>query len=286
MVERRSVLASLGALATIGASTKTVEHFESSRTAERGDSLAAAAKEGESATRAEPDRGVRQVAMVMYPDFFAQDLVGPYTVFASLLNTRVHLVARTLDPITATPGRFPITPSTTFADCPRDLDILLVPGGSFSTVRAMEDGATAEFVRDRAARTRYITSVCTGSLILGAAGLLKGYKATSHWVTHDLLARFGATPTHERVVVDRNRITGAGVTAGIDFGLKVASILDGDDTAQLIQLAIEYDPEPPFQSGSPAHAPPQIKAKADRVYAPFRAAAEEAVARAAQRLGD
>lgn len=214
----------------------------------------------------------REVAMLMYPGFFAQDLVGPYTVLASLPRTRVHLISKTKDPIIATPASFPILPSGTFADCPRDLDVLLVPGGAMSTVNAMKDAETIEFIRDRGQRAKFLTSVCTGSLMLGAAGLLQGYKATSHWVTHDILSKFGAIPTQGRVVVDRNRISGGGVTAGIDFGLKVAAILDDEFTAQLVQLAIEYDPEPPFDSGSLATAPAKVREAAQKNYAPFRAA--------------
>jgi cyclohexyl-isocyanide hydratase len=228
---------------------------------------------------------VREIAMLMYPGFFAQDLVGPYTVFASLLNTRVHLIAPTRDPIVATPGEFAILPTGTLADCPHDLDLLLVPGGAMSTVQAMEDEMTVAFVREFGARAKYLTSVCTGSMILGAAGLLKGCKATSHWVTHDLLAQFGAIPTHGRFVVDGRIITGGGVTAGIDFGLKVASILDSEETAQLVQLAIEYDPKPPYDSGSPERAPARIKAMADKNYAPFREAMRSAVERIARRAG-
>lgn len=272
MVERRSVLASLGAMAMLGSGTLK----------SAGKPAPAHADEHDHAMAAGP---TREIAMLVYPEFFAQDLVGPYTVLASLPQTRVHLIARTMDPIIATPGRLPILPSATFEDCPRDLDVLLVPGGAFSTIKAMEDEATVAFVRDRGMRAKYLTSVCTGSLILGAAGLLKGYKATSHWVTHDLLAHFGAIPTQDRVVVDRNRITGGGVTAGIDFGLTLASILNDEQTAQVVQLAIEYDPDPPFDAGSPQRAPAHIKAIADKNYAPFRNAMRASVEKIARRMG-
>lgn len=276
-LDRRRLLAGVGAMTLLGpvamgASAQSASHAMTAGTA-AGDHAAHAGHSGP----------VREVAMLMYPEFFAQDLVGPYTVLASLPNTRVHLIARTMDPIIATPAAFPILPSGTFADCPRDLDVFLVPGGAFSTVNAMKDQETMEFIRDRGQRARFLTSVCTGSVMLGAAGLLDGYKATSHWVTHDLLSRFGAKPTQGRVVVDRNRITGGGVTAGIDFGLKVASILDDEFTAQLVQLAIEYDPEPPFDSGSPARAPANVRAAAEKNYASFRAAMVEVVDQLAQR---
>lgn len=227
---------------------------------------------------------MREICMVMYPGFFAMDLVGPYTVFASLPRTRVHLLAATKDPIVATPAQFPIVPSGTFADCPRNLDLLFVPGGAMSTVQAMEDEATLDFIRDCGTRAKYLTSVCTGSLILGAAGLLKGYKATSHWVTHDLLAQYGAIPTKGRVVIDRNRMSGGGVTAGLDFGLTLAAVLEDDELAQVIQLAIEYDPKPPFDSGSPERASPSVRAIAEKNYEPFRKAVAAAVERTARRL--
>jgi cyclohexyl-isocyanide hydratase len=223
-----------------------------------------------------------EIALLMYPGFFGQDLVGPYTVFALLPGARVHLVARSRDPIIATPGQLPMLPNATFDDCPRDLDLLLVPGGAFSTVNAMQDEATLAFVRDRGERARYVTSVCTGSLILGAAGLLQGYKATSHWLTWDLLTHFGATPTHGRVVVDRNRMTGGGVTAGIDFGLKIAAMLTSEQMAQAAQLIIEYDPQPPFDAGSPERAPAEVKRMVDERYAPFMKAVREAVAQLSQ----
>lgn len=267
MVERRTVLAAFGAMAAFGPTL--LKAAQTSATGHRHETTQAP---------------MREIAMLMYPGFFAQDLVGPYTVLASLPRTRVHLIARTKDPIVATPAQFPILPSGTFEDCPRDLDLFLVPGGAFSTVDAMLDEATVAFVRDRGSRAKYLTSVCTGSLILGAAGLLEGYKATSHWVTHDLLARFGAIPTDGRVVVDRNRISGGGVTAGIDFGLTVASILDGEEIAQVIQLAIEYDPAPPFDSGSPKRASAAVRALAEKNYASFRKAVTDAVERTAARL--
>ena len=278
MVERRSLLISFGALAALGSQRLGAMASSEPRSTEKSPAASAA-------STGEGKLPVREIAMLMYPGFFAQDLVGPYTVLASLLNTRVHLIARTKDAIVATPGEFAILPTGTFEDCPRDLDVLLVPGGALSTVQAMQDDATVAFVRDFGSRAKYLTSVCTGSLILGAAGLLKGRKATSHWVTHDLLAQFGAKPTQGRVVVDGRVITGGGVTAGIDFGLKLASILDDEETAQLVQLAIEYDPEPPFDSGSPERAPAEIKALAEQNYAPFRKAMRDAVERIVRGTG-
>lgn len=225
---------------------------------------------------------MRDVAMLMYPGFFVQDMVGPYSALALLPRMRVHLIARTRDTIYATPGKFPIIPTGTFDDCPRDLDLLLVPGGAFSTIEALENEETVAFVRDYGARAKWVTSVCTGSLILGAAGLLKGYKATSHWLTHDLVERFGAIPTRGRVVFDRNRVTGGGVTAGIDFGLRIATVLDGEHMAQAVQLVMEYDPEPPFDAGSPDRAPREVKGMVDEIYAPFLKAVNVTVDRLAR----
>ena len=272
-MERRTVLASLGAMAMFGGTNLLAQ--------QRPQSTQSAREAHEAAMKAGP---IRDIAMVMYPGFFVQDMVGPYMTLALLPRTRVHLIARTKDTIYATPGKFGIVPTGTFEDCPRDLDILMVPGGAFSTVEALENEETVAFVRDRGSRAKWVTSVCTGSLILGAAGLLKGYKATSHWLTHDLVERFGAIPTRGRVVVDRNRATGGGVTAGIDFGLRIASILDGEHMAQTIQLVAEYDPEPPFDAGSPDRAPKDVKEMVDEMYAPFMTAVTATVDKLARGL--
>ena len=151
-----------------------------------------------------------------------------------------------------TDAGFSIVPTTTFADCP-PLDVICVPGGG-GQVELMADRETLDFLRKQAATARYVTSVCTGSLVLGAAGLLKGYKSACHWAWRDMLKDFGAIPVAERVVRDRNRISGGGVTAGIDFGLTVAAELAGEEVARSIQLVLEYDPQPPFDSGSPEKA--------------------------------
>jgi cyclohexyl-isocyanide hydratase len=188
--------------------------------------------------------------MLLYPGLTLLDLIGPQTVFSWFANT--HLVWKTMDPVVSDTG-IRIQPSRTFESCPSKLDILFVPGG-FGQQQLMDDAETLAFLADRAVESKYVTSVCSGSLLLGAAGLLKGYKATSHWATRDALSSFGAEPVDARVVVDRNRITGGGVTAGIDFGLVLLAKLRGDEAAKLTQLAMEYDPEPPFLSGSPKTA--------------------------------
>jgi cyclohexyl-isocyanide hydratase len=195
-----------------------------------------------------------EIGMLLYPGLTLLDLIGPQTVFSWFANT--HLMWKTKDLVYSDTG-IGMQPSCTFESCPRDLDILFVPGG-FGQNQLMSDAETLAFLADRGSTAKYVTSVCSGSLLLGAAGLLKGYKATSHWAARDGLSAFGAIPTDARVVVDRNRITGGGVTAGIDFGLVILAKLRGEDAAKLTQLAMEYDPEPPFQAGSPKTAGPAI----------------------------
>jgi cyclohexyl-isocyanide hydratase len=200
-----------------------------------------------------------QIAMLVYPKMTALDLIGPQHMFASLLGAKVHLVGKTLDPVTSDTG-VTITPTATFETCPEDLTVLFAPGGTIGTLAAMEDTATRAFMADRGSRATYVTSVCTGALILGAAGLLKGYRATTHWSAREVLADFGAILTEGRVVRDRNRFTGGGVTAGLDFGLTMIAELRDPTYAQGIQLQSEYDPQPPFNSGSLAKAPAEVRA--------------------------
>ena len=192
------------------------------------------------------------VGMVLFPNLTQLDLTGPYEVFARLPGTKVHLIAAASTPVRSERG-LTITPDATFESAP-PLDLLCVPGGP-GVDAMMEDQALLRFLRARAPGARYITSVCTGALVLGAAGLLKGYRATTHWLSRDLLALFGAEPVDERVVIDRNRITGGGITAGIDFGLTVAAEVFGQRVAQEVQLMLEYSPAPPFNGGSPETAP-------------------------------
>ncbi|MBU2531372.1 MAG: DJ-1/PfpI family protein [Alphaproteobacteria bacterium] len=192
-----------------------------------------------------------QIGLLVFPDITQLDMTGPYEVFIKFPDANVHLIWKNRDPITAG-GGMQIIPSTTFDDCP-PLDIICIPGGAGMNP-LLNDEATLKFIRSQAITAKYITSVCTGSLVLGAAGLLKGKRATTHWMSHDLLARFGAIPVHERVVRDGNIFTGGGVTAGIDFALTLAAEELGAEAAKKIQLGIEYDPAPPFDSGSPATA--------------------------------
>jgi cyclohexyl-isocyanide hydratase len=202
----------------------------------------------------ESDR--RVAAMLLYPGLTALDLVGPQAPFSRFMD--VHLVWKTLDPVVADSG-MTITPTTTLAECPDDLDVLFVPGGR-GQVQHLDDMEVLAFLADRGSRARYVTSVCGGSLILGAAGLLRGYRAATHWTARHLLAAFGARNVDDRVVIDRNRITGGGVTAGLDFGLTVVSEMFGEESAKVTQLALEYDPQPPFDVGSPEKAGAELTA--------------------------
>ena len=195
------------------------------------------------------------VGMVLFDGVTQLDLTGPYEVLARMPNTRVLLIAAGMAPVRTEWG-LTITPDATFGDAP-PLDLLCVPGG-WGVDAQLEDAALLAFLRERGAGARYVTSVCSGALLLGAAGLLRGYRATTHWLSLELLSQFGAEPVAERVVHDRNRITAAGVSSGIDFALVVAGELFGSATAQGIQLAIEYSPSPPFDSGSPASAPQDV----------------------------
>ena len=222
------------------------------------------------------------LAILLYPEFTALDVFGPHHMFINLWGEQTHLVAKSLDPVATDTGVL-VQPTTTLDDCPKDLLVLTVPGGTMGTLAAMQDPEIIAFLQDRAPRTQWITSVCTGSLVLGAAGLLKGYQATSHWLTHDVLTELGATPVRERVVTDRNRITGGGVTAGIDFGLSIIAALRGRDYAETVQLFAEYDPAPPFDAGSPDKARPETKQILVEMFAPFveqtHQVAREAMAR-------
>ncbi|MCJ2128069.1 DJ-1/PfpI family protein [Methylobacterium sp. E-045] len=202
--------------------------------------------------------------MLMFPGMTALDLVGPQAILAGLAGDRLHLVAREAGPVPSDTG-LTLSADTSFETCPRDVDVLFVPGGD-ATPGQMRDEATLAFLRDRAARASWVTSVCTGSLILGAAGLLDGYRATSHWcVRETVLPSLGAIPVNRRVVVDRDRITAAGISAGLDFALVLAARLRGDDYARTSQLVAEYAPEPPFAAGTPETAGPDVAARAGAI---------------------
>ena len=196
-----------------------------------------------------------RVGLLLFPRLTLLDLIGPYQVFAQTPGFEVHLVAKTGKPVADNNG-VALVPTATFSTAPR-LDLLCVPGGP-GEADAYEDDETLNYVRSAAESAEYVTSVCTGSLILGAAGLLRGRRAASHWASRELVATFGGVPDSARVVVDGNLITGGGVTAGIDFALEVVSRVRGPDVAQARQLALEYAPAPPFNSGSPETAPADV----------------------------
>ena len=216
-----------------------------------------------------------QIGLLVFPRVQQLDLTGPYEVFASLPGSAVHLVWKTKEPVTSATGLL-LVPTTTYADCP-PLDVLCVPGGA-GVNALMQDQDALEFIRRQATSARYVTSVCTGALVLGAAGLLRGKRATTHWASHDLLARFGAIPTQGRVVQDGNLLTGGGVTAGIDFALALAAELAGREAAEAVQLNLEYAPAPPFDAGTPQTAPAAVLAMVRDRSAPIRQERERIVA--------
>ena len=222
-----------------------------------------------------------QIGLLLFPDVTQLDLTGPWEVFARTPDVECHLIWKDRQPVRSDRG-LSILPTTSFADCP-PLDVICVPGGP-GQIALMSDDVTLNFLRQQADQAKWVTSVCTGSLVLGAAGLLKGYRATSHWSSIAQLALLGAEPVSQRVVRDRNRISGAGVTSGIDFALTLVAEISGDAVAKSVQLQMEYDPEPPFTSGSPHTAPPQEVEQARAKMAEFLATRRAATERAARRL--
>jgi cyclohexyl-isocyanide hydratase len=222
-----------------------------------------------------------QIGLVIFPKVTQLDMTGPLQVFSGVPGAKVHLIWKRIEPVT-TDTVLTLTPTTTFADCPQ-LDVICVPGGA-GVNDMVNDEEMLDFLRRQARTAQYVTSVCTGSLVLGAAGLLKGYHAATHWSAMEFLSAFGAIPTKTRVCVDRNRVTGGGVTAGVDFALTLVSILVDRKTAEAIQLGIEYNPAPPFNAGSPDVAPAEVLALAQQKVAINQPRRSEAVHRAAARL--
>lgn len=225
--------------------------------------------------------GIR-IGCLLFPRMTQLDLTGPFEVFTRMPGAEVLLLSKTLAPVEADTG-LRMLPYVTLRDCP-PLDIVCIPGGP-GVNALMEDDEVLAWLRECAAQARYVSSVCTGSLVLGAAGLLRGRRATSHWGACDLLSVFGAIPTQGRVVRDGNLFTGGGVTAGIDFALTMVAELAGAAAAQSIQLQIEYAPSPPFQAGTPDTAPAEVLADARSRGAAMRQTREAIVTRAAARLG-
>ena len=199
-----------------------------------------------------------EIGMLLYPELTQLDLTGPFELLHRVPEARVHLLWKDMQPVAAGSG-LAILPTATLEAAP-PLDVLFVPGG-WGQAKLMRDDTVLAFLRAQGETASWVTAVCTGSLLLGAAGLLDGYRAATHWAFVDQLPAFGATHEPGRVVVDRNRITGGGVTAGIDFGLTLVAHLAGEDTAKAIQLGLEYDPHPPFRSGHPDVADPELVAR-------------------------
>jgi cyclohexyl-isocyanide hydratase len=212
-----------------------------------------------------------RIGFVLFPSLTQLDLTGPWEVLTRLPNATCHLLSHDLAPVQSASGGLSIVPTLTFADCPQ-LDMICVPGGP-GHIKAMEDQVLLAFLVQQARSCRYVMAVCTGTLVLAAAGLLRGYRATTHWMSLDRLSAFGAEPVRRRVVVDRDRITGGGVTAGIDFALTVVAEVAGEAVAREVQLQIEYEPEPPY-CGSPETAQEAtviaVRAKAATYFARMR----------------
>ena len=222
------------------------------------------------------------LVILVFPDVTQLDFTAPLEILSRFDGIRPHIVWKDIQPVRAGDG-LQILPSVDFASCP-PADILLVPGGR-GQLALMEDEETLNFLRLQAKGAKYITSVCTGSLVLAAAGLLGGYRATSHWQSLHQLALFGAEPVDRRIVIDGNRITAAGVTAGLDFALQLGSILCGEEQARRVQLAVEYDPQPPFDCGSRERADRRLVAELVRRTSDFQQRREQSARRAALRLG-
>lgn len=195
------------------------------------------------------------IGALVFPRMDQIDLTGPFEVLSRLPNSTFHLLWKELIPVRDFRGLL-ITPETTFAEAPQ-LDLLVVPGG-FGQEALMDDDVVLKFIQAKAATASYVFSICTGALLCGAAGLLRGVRSTTHWSAFHLLPYFGAIPVNARVVVDGKHVSAAGVTAGLDGALRVAVLMCGERIAQQIQLGIEYAPDPPFRSGTPQTAPPEV----------------------------
>ncbi|MEQ1866542.1 MAG: DJ-1/PfpI family protein [Micropepsaceae bacterium] len=220
------------------------------------------------------------IGFLLYPNLTQLDLTGPAQFLSRAPGAKVHYIWKTIEPIPSDAG-LSLMPTVTFKDCPQ-LDMICVPGGA-GQVALMNDEETLGFLRAQAAHAKYVTSVCTGSLVLGAAGLIKGYKSACHWMWREYLPAFGAIPVNARVVKDRNRISGGGVTAGIDFALAVIAEEWGDEAAKQIQLFLEYNPQPPFDCGSPEKAGPEMVAKAKKQLEAMIASREKVINEVAAR---
>jgi cyclohexyl-isocyanide hydratase len=219
------------------------------------------------------------IGFVIFPDLTQLDFTGPLQILARLPQSATYIVAKSEAPVPSDCG-LSLVPTHTFTNCP-PLDLICIPGGVSSVIGAIGDRETVEFVRAQAGTAKYVTSVCTGAFVLGVAGLLKGRRVTTHWAYTNLLSLLGATYEKGRVVKEGNLITAGGVTAGIDFGLSVVAEIAGETTARAIQLGIEYDPAPPFDSGHPDRAPAAVKSALSERYAKANAALRAGIEQAA-----
>jgi cyclohexyl-isocyanide hydratase len=220
---------------------------------------------------------VFNVGFVIFPELTQLDFTGPQQVLARLPQSAMHIIAKSESPVPSDSG-LGLVPTHTFENCPQ-LDLICVPGGITGVVRAMQDRETVEFIRGQSTSAKYVTSVCTGAFILGAAGLLKGRRATTHWAFTELLPLVGATHEKARIVKDGNVITAGGVTSGIDFGLSRVAEIAGETTAQAIQLSLEYNPAPPFDAGHPDRAPNTVKDAVFPRYEGLRSVFRDGIAR-------
>jgi cyclohexyl-isocyanide hydratase len=219
------------------------------------------------------------VGFVLFPDLTQLDLTGPLQVLARLPQSRTVVAAKSKEPVPSDCG-LSLLPTHSFADAP-PFDLICVPGGVKGVIGAIGDRETVDFVRRQAAGAKYVTSVCTGAFVLGIAGLLQGRRATTHWAYTDLLPLVGATYEKARIVRDGNLISAGGVTAGVDFGLSVVAEIAGEAAARAVQLGIEYDPAPPFDSGHPDRAPAAVKSALSDRYDKARSALRERIAQTA-----
>jgi|688.fasta_scaffold87353_2 cyclohexyl-isocyanide hydratase len=221
--------------------------------------------------------GSEKILILLYPGFTALDAIGPEYALSCMMGATVRFIAKTAKPVRTESG-FEVTPHLTFEQLPEKPSLFIVPGGTKGTIEAIEDAATRDFVHKAGSASEFAGSVCTGSLLLGAAGLLNGYEATSHWQTLELLPIFGAKPSKKRVVFDRNRVTGAGVTAGLDFSLELVRHFRGDSYAKGVQLLGQYDPQPPFAGGgNPDTADPRLVTMFNEMHRPFIAGYAESI---------
>jgi cyclohexyl-isocyanide hydratase len=213
--------------------------------------------------------GAEDIIIFLYPGFTALDAIGPEYILSTMAGAKVRFVAKTKAPVTCETG-YEVIPNLSFEECPSSPDLFLVPGGTAGVLTAMEDAETMGFLRKIGASAKLTGSVCTGSILLGAAGLLRGYDATSHWQTLELLPLCGAKPSDKRVVFDRDRVTGAGVTAGLDLALELVSRFRGEFYAKGVQLLAQYDPQPPFpDAGNPAKADAEVVKLMNGMHKPF-----------------